>query len=650
MVFGSGRLDDGWTRPRRLEGPAGHGSAPERFPPCEPIDRDFLLEAPHAELIRHSSERSSTSIGRRCALVVICCLAMALVLALRALPHSGPGSVLSDLQSSQALWLSSGWVPVGGFGTTCVGGTSDEANAKYANFATALLGYLSRSISTRHHEISSLGACTALCESDATCRGIGFSNESHVCEIWTGEIVPGPPASNTVCLLRPQLGQTSPAGASDAQTLLPAMPVPQAPAIPVAQSTSRPDAPASDATVLSAPAPSTTEELDESFTAVIDPLTTARPLDWFLEIDGGTGRKCGQVNESTRGPPGSGKDVIIVPWPVSSLQDCKGVCVNASLCRAIEFDEVGKICQVHYNEVQSTVAKQGATCLAFRPQGVASSVCPKAWPKPAEPWCSKVGENCLETGCCEDSSLNCFAKDGFWASCKAHCEPGQIDAVGDVYLTPWSCDRIGCGSYPGRFVPPGRWWTPPDTGTTHNGARLPDVYIPGQGPHHVFIIGDWGGKMEGGNIVPARHVERREFQAFVPGVDDNAQFRVRDVMRGRAPTSRPEYVLNVGDNFYWAGIEKGCLDGAITDVGTNQFEEIYEKVYSGDGLDGRQWLGVLGNHDAHRFAGDTARQACNLLHLAGDRISCSWVVSLKLAPRVARGFPSSALSPSSSSS
>jgi hypothetical protein len=117
----------------------------------------------------------------------------------------------------------------------------------------------------------------------------------------------------------------------------------------------------------------------------------------------------------------------------------------------------------------------------------------------------------------------------------------------------------------------------------------------------VFIIGDWGGKLEGGNIAPANHVEHREFQAFVPGVDDNAQFRVRDVMRGRAPRSRPDYVLNVGDNFYWAGIEKGCLEGAITDVGTNQFEEIYEKVYTGDGLDGKQWLGVLGNHDYGGF-------------------------------------------------
>jgi len=567
MVVGRGTSADGWTNSWWPEEPAGYGSAPDGLLSSEPMDRVSLLEAPDVELTRHPSERSGTSIGRRFTLAVLCCLAMALGLAVRALPRPGRGSVISDLRSSQALSLSSGWTPVGGFGTTCVGGTDDQADASYANFAVFLLEYLSRSISMRHSGISSLGACTALCESDASCKGVGFSNETRVCETWTSEVVAGPPADNTVCLLRLQL-EAAPT------------------------STGRPDVSNSDATTTFVPVP----PLDS-----LDPLTTARPLDWFVEVSGGSGAGCSQAGKMTHGPPGSGKDVIIVPWPVSSLQDCKSVCVNASLCHAIEFDEAHHICQVHYNEVQSTVAKPGATCLAFRPQGVASSVCPRAWPRPAEPSCSKVGENCLETGCCEDSSLNCFAKDGFWASCKAHCEPGQIDAVGDLYLTPWSCDRIGCGSYPGRFVPPGRWWSPPDSGTTHNGARLQDVYIPGQGPHHVFIIGDWGGKMEDGNIAPAVHVDKREFEAFVPGVDDNAQFRVRDVMRGRAPTSRPDYVVNVGDNFYWAGIEKGCLDGAITDVGTNQFEEIYEKVYSGEGLDGKQWLGVLGNHDYGGF-------------------------------------------------
>jgi len=578
MVVREGASADVLSRLFLPEEPANNGSASERSLPSEPMDRDSLLEAPHVEPIRYPSKRPSTSIVRKYAFVVLCCLAMALGLALRALPRPGPGNVISDLRSSQALWLSTGWAPVGGFGTTCVGRTDDQAIARYANFATTLLEYLSSSISMRHNGISSLGACTALCESDASCKGIGFSNETRVCETWTSEVVAGPPAINNVCLLRPEGVQTHPQSTS----------------------TNRPDTSTRDAATTFVPVPSTTPP-DESWAPSIDPLTTARPLDWFVEVDGGSGRGCGQAGQTKPGPPGSGKDVIIVPWPVSSLSDCKSVCINASLCHAIEFDEVRHICQVHYNEVQSTVAKQGATCLAFRPQGVASSLCPKAWPRPAEPWCSKVGENCLETGCCEDPSLNCFAKDGFWASCKAHCEPGQVDAVGDVYQTPWSCDRIGCGSYPGRFVPPGRWWTPPDSGTSHNGARLPDVYIPGQGPHHVFIIGDWGGTLEGGNIAPAVHVEKRENQEFVPGVDDNAQFRVRDVMRGRAPASRPDYVVNVGDNFYWAGIERGCLDGAITDVGTPQFEEIYEKVYTGDGLDGRQWLGVLGNHDYGGF-------------------------------------------------
>jgi hypothetical protein len=153
-------------------------------------------------------------------------------------------------------------------------------------------------------------------------------------------------------------------------------------------------------------------------------------------------------------------------------------------------------------------------------------------------------------------------------------------------------------------VPPKKWWSPPLSATEHNGAHIPDVYVAGHGPHNVFVIGDWGGTRENENVAPANQVHKRVTGAFVGGVDDIAQMRVRDAMRDRASRFSPAYFLNVGDNFYWAGVEHQCLDGFITDMGTEQFEEIFEKVYTGQGLDGKQWLGVLGNHDYGGFRFD----------------------------------------------
>jgi len=69
-------------------------------------------------------------------------------------------------------------------------------------------------------------------------------------------------------------------------------------------------------------------------------------------------------------------------------------------------------------------------------------------------------------------------------------------------------------------------------------------------------------------------------------------------MKYRAQYSLPDYVLNVGDNFYWGGYITKC--GAppykVNDA-SGQWKKLYEEMYSGPGLDGKQWLGVLGNHD-----------------------------------------------------
>jgi len=159
----------------------------------------------------------------------------------------------------------------------------------------------------------------------------------------------------------------------------------------------------------------------------------------------------------------------------------------------------------------------------------------------------------------------------------------------------------------GTFTAPPK----PKTATELNGVVLDDVCYTGSGPHHVFIIGDWGGKKAKGHLSAVSHLNHRWNQSyrFVYPIDDNCQFAVRNQMRAKAPASKPDYVLNVGDNFYWGGVEDHCTGGDFTEMYSgggstvhksdhvDQFKEIFEDIYTGEGLDGKMWLGVLGNHD-----------------------------------------------------
>lgn len=70
-------------------------------------------------------------------------------------------------------------------------------------------------------------------------------------------------------------------------------------------------------------------------------------------------------------------------------------------------------------------------------------------------------------------------------------------------------------------------------------------------------------------------------------------------MQKRAALKNPQFFLNVGDNFYWGGIEKTCgtpMD-QISFTAYHQFDQVYERVYTGPGFEGKPWLSVLGNHD-----------------------------------------------------
>jgi len=153
----------------------------------------------------------------------------------------------------------------------------------------------------------------------------------------------------------------------------------------------------------------------------------------------------------------------------------------------------------------------------------------------------------------------------------------------------------------------------PKTATELNGAVLDEVCFMGEGDHHVFIIGDWGGLKKDGKLAAASHLNHRwnktqNFQ-FIWPTDTDAQMLVAKQMAKRAPKSKPEYILNMGDNFYWGGINDYCDAKDITDMYNkggsleykkepyDQFKEVFEDIYGGPGIDGLMWLGILGNHD-----------------------------------------------------
>eukprot|EP00411_Alexandrium_monilatum_P038482 CAMPEP_0175389974 /NCGR_PEP_ID=MMETSP0095-20121207/31169_1 /TAXON_ID=311494 /ORGANISM="Alexandrium monilatum, Strain CCMP3105" /LENGTH=523 /DNA_ID=CAMNT_0016688509 /DNA_START=1 /DNA_END=1572 /DNA_ORIENTATION=+ len=186
------------------------------------------------------------------------------------------------------------------------------------------------------------------------------------------------------------------------------------------------------------------------------------------------------------------------------------------------------------------------------------------------------------------------------------------NAAGDAASTSAALQRgdlvsLAASSCTGEFKKPKK----PKVATELNGVRLDDVCIKGDGPYHVFIIGDWGGLKTKGKLTAVSHLNHRWNQSykFVWPTDTECQFRVRDQMEARAPTSKPAYVLNVGDNFYWGGVYDFCGAAEFTDLYSNggsqehkkepvnQFKEIFEEIYDGPGLKGLMWLGVLGNHD-----------------------------------------------------
>eukprot|EP00930_Biecheleria_cincta_P037159 TRINITY_DN2549_c0_g1_i1.p1 TRINITY_DN2549_c0_g1~~TRINITY_DN2549_c0_g1_i1.p1 ORF type:complete len:883 (-),score=122.10 TRINITY_DN2549_c0_g1_i1:263-2854(-) len=189
---------------------------------------------------------------------------------------------------------------------------------------------------------------------------------------------------------------------------------------------------------------------------------------------------------------------------------------------------------------------------------------------------------------------------------------------------------------------------PPQQPFEYNGIAWPEMTFSGTREMHIFAVGDWGGlagsltledqivQYDGGES-PGPHtmgryrIDRKSYKqlcnttemalcfgtkgaeckapgeacckqecGYVEEVDVPAQHLVAELMKARAKLYNPDYILNVGDNFYWGGIYGKC--GAtpmstVNGVTATQFKWIYENIYRGEGLDGKPWLSVLGNHD-----------------------------------------------------
>ena len=87
----------------------------------------------------------------------------------------------------------------------------------------------------------------------------------------------------------------------------------------------------------------------------------------------------------------------------------------------------------------------------------ATWLCPQHWLS-----CSRVGQNCIETRCCQNVGFQCYVKEGSWAQCLETCRPGMI-LPGDESETPrpWECDVLAMPPPPPK-PPPSAPPPPPD--------------------------------------------------------------------------------------------------------------------------------------------------------------------------------------------
>ena len=246
-------------------------------------------------------------------------------------------------------------------------------------------------------------------------------------------------------------------------------------------------------------------------------------------------------------------------------------------------------------------------------------------------------------GCSRPPCQDCFAGDQLYAKLRPGCEKKD--------------KSIGC--------------VPPKRAMDYKGQHWPTTFVNGTGEMHIFAIGDWGGmdgsldtaqgrpnivaydwgRRPGPSVFPRSRWNKRHTVKFcdhkelvecfntrgkspcipecgyVEGVDSQPQILVAEAFKERAALKDPDYILNVGDNFYWGGIEKTCGEpmDKISYPTKHQFDQIFEGVYQGPGLVDTPWFSVLGNHDWGGFKFDNAWD---------QQLSYTWASSRWIMPAV----------------
>merc|ERR1719429_834434 len=72
--------------------------------------------------------------------------------------------------------------------------------------------------------------------------------------------------------------------------------------------------------------------------------------------------------------------------------------------------------------------------------------------EPSMPACSKAGENCMSTGCCQVSGHSCFTKKGGLAQCNETCTAGKMGFTCDIVRTPFRAGGPAARAEPLLFL------------------------------------------------------------------------------------------------------------------------------------------------------------------------------------------------------
>uniref|UniRef100_A0A914IC18 Tartrate-resistant acid phosphatase type 5 n=1 Tax=Globodera rostochiensis TaxID=31243 RepID=A0A914IC18_GLORO len=156
----------------------------------------------------------------------------------------------------------------------------------------------------------------------------------------------------------------------------------------------------------------------------------------------------------------------------------------------------------------------------------------------------------------------CLAKDGTTNSSSRH-RMLPNDKAGLFQFPQWEV-RVMCSKGPN--VDPNY---NPETCRKSNFDKLDKLTF--------FIIGDMGGSSMWQPVNP---------------YTTHAQRSVAAAMKILAKDEQPQFVVNLGDNFYWNGVRE---------VKDGRFESTFENVYDKPLLD-VPWYPILGNHDRHGSA------------------------------------------------